>query len=104
MVSKSFTVLAAQLKDTQTQLSSLRVAQSGTTLLISLLEAIFIFTVPKIRASFKYFRIIKVTIIVRNLKDKGKDIEGTKKRPKSYHLSVAFTAVLRSVLPASVGF
>ena len=43
MVSKSFTVLPAQLKNTQTQLSSLGVAQSGTALLIPLLEAIFIF-------------------------------------------------------------
>ena len=58
----------------------------------------------KIRASFNYFRIIKVIIIVRNLKDKGKDIEETKRRQKSYHLPVAFTAVLRSVLPASVSF
>jgi len=45
MVSKPFNVLPAQLKNTQTQLSSLGVAQSGTALLIPLLEAIFIFMV-----------------------------------------------------------
>lgn len=63
-------MLAAQLNTgTQMQLSGLGIVQTVD----AIVETTFMFMVPKIAASFKYFMIIKVIIIIRNLEDKGKE-------------------------------